>query len=515
MLGFVSPERKQCGGNPRLGQLRIRELSIAVASADQMGPARGRGQGHSKAIVATDIHAVFADVYGDRWSLLHRSLSQPTQHVALQNTFASGAHFDNKDWHPSTQLGPIKTHCCNEAHESYEQPTSDAQSRLLSWYWLDEASLLPALMLDPKPGHTVLDMCAAPGGKSLTLASMLFGQQRSTPTASLAAEPSGQPSAQSLTADLDRQGPAANANHTQHSAVSASELKLPDGVAESSLPALHEASNGTDNTQQAAIAAAPLAEQPTPDLADMRVSTPAASNSDLNLTATLSAQHGQHTAAIGSLTCNELDPSRKSRLQIVMDSYLPPALKKRVRLTPHDSARYWSRFEPDTYDCVLLDAPCTSERHVLQQAVSGSGKSAKLRWSVRQCEDMAALQVRLLTAALKTVRCGGRVVYSTCSISPLENDQVVSKAIALLQDQMHISIGSYPQQMLREPIKLPSEPIELPLEPIKLPSEPFRASASLAELLHQVGAEPTKHGIIVLPDKAGSGPMYVCLLLKS
>jgi 16S rRNA C967 or C1407 C5-methylase (RsmB/RsmF family) len=107
------------------------------------------------------------------------------------------------------------------------------------------------------------------------------------------------------------------------------------------------------------------------------------------------------------------------------------------------------------------------------------------------------------------------VVYSTCSISPLENDQVVSKAIALLQDQMHISIGSYPQQMLREPIKLPSEPIELPLEPIKLPSEPFRASASLAELLHQVGAEPTKHGIIVLPDKAGSGPMYVCLLLKS
>ncbi|KAL0048518.1 hypothetical protein WJX82_004983 [Trebouxia sp. C0006] len=324
-----------------------------------MGPARGRGQGHSKAIVATDIHAVFADVYGDRWSLLHRSLSQPTQHVALQNTFASGAHFDNKDWHPSTQLGPIKTHCCNEAHESYEQPTSDAQSRLLSWYWLDEASLLPALMLDPKPGHTVLDMCAAPGGKSLTLASMLFGQQRSTPTASLAAEPSGQPSAQSLTADLDRQGPAANANHTQHSAVSASELKLPDGVAESSLPALHEA-----------------------------------------------------------------NPSRKSRLQIVMDSYLPPALKKRVRLTPHDSARYWSRFEPDTYDCVLLDAPCTSERHVLQQAVSGSGKSAKLRWSVRQCEDMAALQVRLLTAALKTVRCGGRVVYSTCSISPLENDQL-------------------------------------------------------------------------------------------
>jgi len=354
MLGFVSPERKQCGGNPRLGQLR--ELSITFASANQMGPARGRGHGHFKASVATDIHAVFADVYGDRWSLLHRSLSQPTQHVALQNTFASGAHFDNRDWHPSTQLGPIKvfiaachnwylfklscvnvacqvqTHSCNEAHESYEQPTSDAQSRLLSWYWLDEASLLPALMLDPKSGHTVLDMCAAPGGKSLMLASMLFDQQRYAPTAAPAAESRGQPSAQSLTADLDRQGSAANANHTQHSAASASELNLPDGIACSALPPLQEASNGIGNTQQAARAAAALAEQSTPDMADMSVSTPAALNSDLNVPTTLSAQHGQHTAAVGSLTCNELDPSRKSRLQIVMNSYLPPALKKRVRL---------------------------------------------------------------------------------------------------------------------------------------------------------------------------------------
>ncbi|KAL0021804.1 hypothetical protein WJX77_002119 [Trebouxia sp. C0004] len=440
-----------------------------------MGPARGRRHGHSKASVTTDIHAVFADLYGDRWSLLHRSLSQPTQHVALQNTFATGAHFDYGDWYPSTQLGPIKTHSCSEAHESYEQPTSDAQSRLLSWYWLDEASLLPALMLDPKPGHTVLDMCAAPGGKSFMLASMLFDQQR--------------------------QGSAANANHTQHSAAGASELNLPEGIACSALPPLQEASNGTGNTQQAARAAAALLKQPTPDLADMRVSTLAASNSDLNMTPTLSAQHGQHTAAVGSLTCNELDPSRKSRLQIVMESYLPPALKKRVRLTPHDSARYWGRFEPETYDCVLLDAPCTSERHVLQQAATGSGKSAKLRWSPRQCEDMAALQVRLLTAALKSVKCGGHVVYSTCSISPLENDQVVSKALALLQDQMHISISSNPKQMLKEHDQLPSEP--------------FRASTSLAELLRQVGAEPTQHGIIVLPDKAGSGPMYVCLLLKS
>lgn len=70
-------------------------------------------------------------------------------------------------------------------------------------------------------------------------------------------------------------------------------------------------------------------------------------------------------------------------------------------MTPHDAARYWSRFEGDTYDCILVDAPCTSERHVVQQAASDAGRGSKSRWSLHQCKEMAALQVKLLTAALK------------------------------------------------------------------------------------------------------------------
>jgi len=45
---------------------------------------------------------------------------------------------------------------------------------LLSHYLLDGASPLPALVLAAKPGHRVLDLCAAPGGKSLVLAGQLF-----------------------------------------------------------------------------------------------------------------------------------------------------------------------------------------------------------------------------------------------------------------------------------------------------------------------------------------------------
>lgn len=69
------------------------------------------------------------------------------------------------------------------------------------------------------------------------------------------------------------------------------------------------------------------------------------------------------------------------------------------RVTPHDAARYWNRFEAEAYDCILLDAPCTSERHVVLASCGGRG--SKSRWSLHQCKEMAALQVKLLTAALK------------------------------------------------------------------------------------------------------------------
>lgn len=42
-------------------------------------------------------------------------------------------------------------------------------SGLLGYYLLDAASVLPVLALDVQLGHAVLDLCAAPGGKTLAL----------------------------------------------------------------------------------------------------------------------------------------------------------------------------------------------------------------------------------------------------------------------------------------------------------------------------------------------------------
>ena len=97
--------------------------------------------------------------------------------------------------------------------------------------------------------------------------------------------------------------------------------------------------------------------------------------------------------------CNVPPPPLYPGLALIRGG--PSKLLPSGRGTPDDAARYWNRFEADTYDCVLLDAPCTSERHVVQQSANDAGRGAKTRWSLQQCKDMAALQVKLLTAALK------------------------------------------------------------------------------------------------------------------
>ena len=76
------------------------------------------------------------------------------------------------------------------------------------------------------------------------------------------------------------------------------------------------------------------------------------------------------------------------------------------------------------FDCILVDAPC-----------SGTGTLARhpeIRWRLRpeQLNEFHGLQVRILTNALAALAPGGRVVYSTCSLEPEENESVIAEALA-------------------------------------------------------------------------------------
>ena len=76
-------------------------------------------------------------------------------------------------------------------------------------------------------------------------------------------------------------------------------------------------------------------------------------------------------------------------------------------------------FEPEGFDRVLLDVPC-----------SGLGTLARhvdARWSLKPAAigQLSALQNQLLEQGARLVRPGGRLVYATCTVHPAENRQLV------------------------------------------------------------------------------------------
>jgi 16S rRNA (cytosine967-C5)-methyltransferase len=79
--------------------------------------------------------------------------------------------------------------------------------------------------------------------------------------------------------------------------------------------------------------------------------------------------------------------------------------------------------EDGKYDLVLADVPCSGTGTL--------GRNPEIRHRLR-ADDLprqASRQREILRAALRAARPGGRVVYSTCSLEPEENEQVVAAAL--------------------------------------------------------------------------------------
>ena len=74
-----------------------------------------------------------------------------------------------------------------------------------------------------------------------------------------------------------------------------------------------------------------------------------------------------------------------------------------------------------TADAVLIDAPC-----------SGFGtlrRHPDIRWNktLEQVRALSEMQYSLLKNAARHIKLGGILVYSTCSIEPMENEEVVQR----------------------------------------------------------------------------------------
>ena len=170
----------------------------------------------------------------------------------------------------------------------------------------------------------------------------------------------------------------------------------------------------------------------------------------------------------GSLQSNDRSPDRRLRLSHVLEKSLPAEWRQIVNISGYDGVKF-GMHKKECYDRILLDAPCSSDRHVL------NSPSHLEVWSVKRVKRLAVEQGGLLASAIDALKPGGTLVYGTCALSPMENDDVVKRI---------------------------------------LKKRPSMRSVQIEEL--PPGADRTEFGVHILPDRCeGRGPIYCAKLEKT
>ena len=202
----------------------------------------------------------------------------------------------------NTSSQPSSRSSTNNPQPTHSLPPSpQTKHRLLFYYAMDVASLYPVLLLDVDPNNTILDLCAAPGGKAFAIFQLVgFGEMG------------------------------------------------------------------------------------------------------------------------GVLALNDNSYSRIKRLHNVVNYCVGQERKHSIRITKRKGEE-WAKIEQNTYDKVLVDTPCSSDRHNMESWMAkGTFHPESLKF--------AKLQHDLLMGAVHAVKNGGYVVYSTCTEASQENDEVISRA---------------------------------------------------------------------------------------
>ena len=126
------------------------------------------------------------------------------------------------------------------------------------------------------------------------------------------------------------------------------------------------------------------------------------------------------------IIANEIDKARMRQLHENTDR-----LWARDCFVTNYDGRYFKNF-PESFDKILLDAPCSGE------GTAYKTDDALKYWNLKNIKRIAKLQFQLLEAAFIALKVNGELVYSTCTLNRLENEEIINKLTEKYGDYFNI-----------------------------------------------------------------------------
>lgn len=133
------------------------------------------------------------------------------------------------------------------------------------------------------------------------------------------------------------------------------------------------------------------------------------------------------------LTALDVDARRLERVQQTLQRTVPGAQVALHAADAADPAAWW---DGQPFDAVLLDAPCSATGVVRRQP------DVLLHRRADDIDAVCALQARLLDATWRTLRPGGQLLYTTCSLLARENQAQVEAFLQRSADAQAQPLGA-------------------------------------------------------------------------